>query len=381
MMDAEIRPYHCSVITDAADFAALKAEWNALHAAAKNAHLSDGFEWARLCWERVAVERGKRLYCLVVRRDWRPAAIWPLVVHDLGFWRVGAPLTSETAEYCPFLIDPAADLTGVWAALRAELAQRRDMDALRLPDVRDDCALARWLEQAPRSVPIYSYPAPLMRSAELESWESYWGRLPRKVTANLTRGRRRLQRLGELQFQELSDPVERQAAWIWALSHKRAWLARNGQQSHSISSDHYAQFVAETLDVFGASGERRIFGLKLNEQLIAAELVSIDRARVEAFVATYDPKLSQCAPGHLLRAEILRWALERGLDYDFRFGEHAWKQDWATHIAHTTSYVVALTRRGRLFVTYATARHSIAQRMPPRWRARLASLLRTAAPA
>jgi CelD/BcsL family acetyltransferase involved in cellulose biosynthesis len=379
-MDAEITPYRCSVVTGEAGFAALRAEWNALHAATKTAHLSEAFDWVRLCWERFAAPRGKRLYCLTVRRGSQLAAIWPLAVGDLGFLRVGAPLTSET-EYCPFLIDPAADLNGVWSAIRAELAQRRDLDALRLPDVRDDGALTDCLEHAPRSVSVRERPAPLMRRADSESWESYWGRLPHKVTANVSRNQRRLQRLGQVQFEDLSDPEERQVAWKWAVSKKRAWLVQKGLGSQFISSDDHARFVAATLDVFGPSGQRRMFTLKLDGRLVAAELVSVDRARVEMFVTTYDPDFTQCAPGNLLRAEVLRWAFERGLDYDFRSGEDAYKFEWATHIAHTTYYALALTAQGRLFIAYAKARNWVAKRMTQRLRSKVAGLLRRALPA
>jgi CelD/BcsL family acetyltransferase involved in cellulose biosynthesis len=123
-------------------------------------------------------------------------------------------------------------------------------------------------------------------------------------------------------------------------------------------SDSYARFVAATLDEFGAGGGRRIFALKVNGALVAAQLDSVDRVRVESFVGAYDESFSRYSPGSLLLQECIRWAFERDLDYDHRLGAEPFKLGLATHVQQVTTYALALTPRGKLFLAYIVARSS-----------------------
>jgi CelD/BcsL family acetyltransferase involved in cellulose biosynthesis len=375
-MHAITGPYQCAVITDVPGFTALESEWNALHAASPRAYVSDGFDWARLCWDFVGDQPGRGLFCAVVRRHSQLVAVWPLTVSRTGVWRLARALTSQGTEYCPFLVHPDADLHGVWTAICREFEGRGDVDALSLPYVREDSPLGRCLSKAAGSRRLYSLPVRFLRRAEFADWESYFTHLPHNVQVHQRRDWRRLDLLGEAAFEDVSDPAERQAVWTWMVAKKREWLVRRGLRSPSISSDSFARFVARSLDVFAQGGRRRIFALKLDGAVIAAELVNVDRARVELFVLTFDEAFARCAPGNLLREKVVAWAFERGLDYDWRLGDESYKQIWANHVAQATSYVLPLTPRGKYFVRYAVARQRVAERTPEPLRVRVASILR-----
>lgn len=379
-MDVTATPYQCTIVTDVAGFTALEAEWKALHEASPRAYLSDGFDWARLSWDFIGAKRGRRLFCAVLRHNSQLVAVLPLTVSRTGIWRMASPLTSETSEYCPFLVHPAADLDGVWTTIWREFERRGDVDALLLHAVREDGPLGRCLSKVAGSRRLSSLPAPFLRRAEFKDREDYFARLPHRVRVKQGVSWRRLHRLGQVEFQEVSDPAERQAVWAWMVSNKREWLVRRGLRNDWFTSESYARFVAATLDMFEESGCRRIFTLKLDGAVIAAELASIDRAHVEVFVMTFDETFSRCAPGNLLREKVVGWAIEQGLDYDWRLGGESYKKMWASHVAQATCYGLALTPRGKLFVRYAVARRWVAQRTPDRLRARVAWLLRAARP-
>jgi CelD/BcsL family acetyltransferase involved in cellulose biosynthesis len=375
-MDATNSPYRCSIVTDLAGLMALETEWNALHAASREAYLSDGFDWARLCWDLIGEQPGRGLFCAVLRRHSQLVAIWPLTVSRKGIWRLARGLTSQATEYCPFLVHPAADPESVWTTFCREFEGRGDVDALLLPYVHENSSLGRCLSKAADSRRLYSLPALFLRRADFADWKSYFASLPHNVQVHQRRDWRRLDQLGHVEFVDVSDPAERQAVWTWMVARKREWLVRRGLRSPSISSDSYVRFVAGTLDVFAEGDGRRIFALKLNGAVIAAELINVDRAGVEVFVLTFDEAFARCAPGNLLREKVVRWAFERGLDYDWRLGAESYKQIWANHVAQATSYVLPVTRRGKFFASYAVARQRVAERTPGALRVRIAALLR-----
>jgi CelD/BcsL family acetyltransferase involved in cellulose biosynthesis len=371
-MDQILPRYACSSVEDVGDFTGLQAEWNALHAASPDGYVSQGFEWAQVCLDAASREGGARLRCFVLRRRGRMAALWPMVVSQGRLWRVAKPLASPNNEYCPLLFDAAADVSAAWEAVRDQLS---DVDAVLLTRVRDDSALAPWLRDCPEAAWVRSQPAPFLRSSEFGDWESYHGQLPHKVRSNLSRNWRRVRSLGEVRFEELTDPADARTAWAWMVAQKRAWLVRKSRPSRLTASDDYTRFMDATLAVEGYAGRRRIFVLKLNGQLAAAELVNIDRRRIEMFELAYDPAFGQCAPGNLLRSEVLRWAFARGLDYDWRVGGDAYKSEWANHTCDAADYVLALSIRGRALAAYASGRRWLSERTPDSLRSGIRSLI------
>lgn len=371
-------PYACDLVTTVTGLAALEAEWDALHAAVKGAYVSDSFAWARLSWDLVGQERGLALCCAVVRLDSRVVAIWPLTVSRTAIWRVAASLSSRSSEYCPFLIDPAADLGEAWRSILREVRIRGAVDALHLLKVRDDAPLARCLSMQPGAARMDSAPAPFLRRADFADWPSYHAGLPQSLRAKLRRDKRRLEQLGTVRFQELSDPAERQSVWSWMIANKRRWLVRHGLRSDWMFSEGYARFVAASLDRCGPSGARRIFALKVDEAVVATDLVSVDQTRVESFVGTFDEEYARCAPGNVLRDETIRWAFAQGLDYDCRLGAEPYKQHFANQVAYVANYAFPLTVRGRLFVIYEVTRRWIARKLPDPVRKRVAAVLRRA---
>jgi CelD/BcsL family acetyltransferase involved in cellulose biosynthesis len=158
------------------------------------------------------------------------------------------------------------------------------------------------------------------------------------------------------------------------LSTKRSGLARRGLGGDWFESEAYAEFVAASLDRFGADGGRRIFALKAGGRLVAAALCNVDPAKVEAFVTTYDPACAAWSPGKLLLADIVRWAFARGLAVDLRAGHEPYKARWANRTGQVSFYVLPLTRRGAILARMDAARRWARRSLPPGLRASMARL-------
>jgi CelD/BcsL family acetyltransferase involved in cellulose biosynthesis len=340
--------YHCTIVNDPRRLRRLERAWTALYRAADAPYLSDSFEWAWLSWNLVGAPRGRRLSCAVVWRRSRVVAIVPLAISRRGVWRLARSLTSESTEYCPYLIDPSARPSEVFEAILRAF-RRAGIDALRLNWVREDGALGRWLAMQSAAVRTLTLPSTEVRFRAFGEWNRYRAQLARRVRTHLNRARQRATKFGDLAVVEVTEPTERAAVWRWMIHHKRQWLAQRELQSHWLAAPEYERFMLQSLAVFGPE-RMRIFALKLNGGLIAADLCNIDGARLEQFFNVFDDSYKHIGPGNLLREYCTEWAFARGLDYDLRPGRQSYKHDWASQVGAVSDYTVPLTRLGRRFL-------------------------------
>jgi CelD/BcsL family acetyltransferase involved in cellulose biosynthesis len=368
--------YACSPVWGPESLTALRDEWADLHRRAPWAYVTEGFEWALLSWRACAASDGKRLVCLVVRHGAQLVAILPLVVSRQGLFRTARPLACQTTEYCPLLADPSADAFGIWAALVGAIRNLAVLDAVVLPHVRDDAPLAAFLKSTPRVFETNRTPLRYLSRSAFDTWESYWDHMPKELKRHVRRRRRDLSKLGDVRFEDLTDPGAIREAWKWIVAQKRDWLVRKAQDHAFIPTEEYVRFVEATLDISAPTGRRAIFALTLNGEFVAAELANVDRRRVEAFISTYDPAFSRYGVGNLLREDATRWAFARGLDFDWRLGGESYKSNWASHTATASTYVLARSRRGQMFGAYLTAHTWLANRTPGRLRAKIRGVFR-----
>jgi CelD/BcsL family acetyltransferase involved in cellulose biosynthesis len=81
-----------------------------------------------------------------------------------------------------------------------------------------------------------------------------------------------------------------------------------------------------------------LFVLKFDGRIISAVLGRISKFSAEAVIAAFDRSYGQYGPGHLLYEDILKWALERRLELDFRIGNEAYKKDWTNRESEVITY-------------------------------------------
>jgi CelD/BcsL family acetyltransferase involved in cellulose biosynthesis len=92
-----------------------------------------------------------------------------------------------------------------------------------------------------------------------------------------------------------------------------------------------------------------LFVLKFDAQIIAAVLARISKFTVESFIAAFDRAYRQYGPGQLLYEDILKWASERRLEFDFRMGEEVYKRDWTNQESKVITYRFVNSAWGAVF--------------------------------
>jgi CelD/BcsL family acetyltransferase involved in cellulose biosynthesis len=342
------------IITDAAAMLALRREWQELCARSTGYYLGQTFEWARISWETVAQPRGRRLLCLVARRDGRVGLIWPLVTYRDRGRSVARPLNSGTSEYSAVLVEDCADaeqrVAVAWRVLRACCG----CDRIELENVRSDSVLgrvlSRWAASAGRVFSHATSPqdAPWVSWAGIGAWDTYLRRLDGEQRRVLGRRRRRLAEAGDLCFEPVTEPARCEALLDWILDHKRTWLERARLHNGWLFSREYRAFLSASMATFAPSGRRIIFALKLDGRTTAAQLSSIDDTRVECFIGAYDLEYGKYGPGHLLHEHCLRWAFDHSLDYDFRIGGESEKFIWSNRTGGAVNYICVNSARGAI---------------------------------
>lgn len=347
------------VVTGRDGLDALRAEWNHLWQRASRDYLMQDWDWLRITLDNPPDARERRLFCLLGRRDGRLGLAWPFVVYRHHFLRLATPAAAEWGDYTDVLVEDCADaedrVARAWREVRA--ACRCDLFDLRF--VRESSVFSRVLaaDDTPRTL-LYELPAPWISLSAYEEWSDYWRTISPDQRRDLGRKRRRLAELGRLEVQEITDATEGAALIDWMIHHKRIWLDHAAREDKiRLRTEAYRQFLKAQVGALFPTGRCLIFVLKLDGKVIALDLASVDKARLECNVGTFDYEYRKYSPGHVLKEYHVRWALERGLDYDMRLGDGEHKRFWGNRVENTSSWRVANSPLG---LGYVAAKRGVA---------------------
>lgn len=332
------------IVTDTDALCALEPEWNALWERAGDAYATQRFAWCRASWTQVAQPLGRRLHCVAGRSGGRLVTVWPFVTYRYGLWTRARPLSPEVAEYTAVLTEPGDGADARVAAAWDTLCRTVRADSILLPYVPAGTPLHALMQRARRPMLTETTPLSSTRCETLAESEAIAKML---TSRSLAKHRRRLEKIGTVQAQRVTDAARRAEIVAWTLNQKENWLARTGGHPLWHSTELYRNFlIAMTPD------ERfEVFALTLDGAPVASCIARVDNRRFEQFLSAYDYTYQDYSPGQLLRVEDMSWVFERGLEYDLRVGEHAYKKDWTNRSSFAVSYNVANSLWGRVAVT------------------------------
>ena len=385
------------VVTDPERFAALRDEWNALWLRAATPRGSQQFDWLWTGWSICAKPRGFGLWVLVVRRNGLAVAGWPFMIRRRGGIRIAESLGSQATEFDPLLM--AADLPDTCGAQGNIDALLWDLAARHLPAdlvcaafVRAGSSRDRVLAQSGRTRQSETLPSPVVDftasgKSGSAAWDAYWASRPKGMRRSNERRTRRLADEGVVVTRWLTDPGERTATIDRILAAKIQWMRERNLRNHFLDRPDYREFLVAMATVEAAPGMAKfaVQVLERDGRFIAGKLGTIDRTRFESFISTYDPAFEPFSPGTILQAECLRWCAENGLEYDMRIGAEAYKFLWSTRDDTVTTYWLAISGKGALYIharrslhawhaTKARARAAIPDRWRNTWRSAKALL-------
>jgi CelD/BcsL family acetyltransferase involved in cellulose biosynthesis len=283
----------------------------------------ESFAWARACAETIASHR--RPVALVVGALTEPVAIAPLATRSgplsplelIGVVELGEPMDLLYADDA--------------GAVRLARALARTKAALDLRRVPVDSAVVAAIEHAYqargvlRVSPAGSCPFILLD----EGWNEPERQLSSRRRADLRRGERRAQQLGELTWEMLNpgpasvDESLREAFRVEAASWKgKSRTALAHDESRAAFYRRYAGAIARL-------GILRICLLRIGGEPAAMQLAVESGDRFWLLKIGYDEEYSRCSPGSLLLQRTIRYAATRRLRaYEFLGQSSDWTRVW-----------------------------------------------------
>lgn len=342
-----------SIVHELEPLMQLESDWNALWNSANAPYLSQSFAWCVRSWREVARKRGCQLFCVVGRNAGKVVLIWPMSISSRYGFRIISQLGPEGSEYCLVLCAPGpSEISRVQGALDF-VSRRSGADVIRLNYIRLETSLGK-------SLPALK--GPQFRTIGRTSWISWEGiddwqtYLARNMKPSHLqkheRRRRKFAQLGVVRFELVEDAEQYLETMDWLLNHKYLWIEAKGRTNAWLLRQDYINFLRSHVALNEESSGLRLFRITVDGRIVAAELAAVTSARVELFNAAYDGEWSKYSPGHHLDEEMVRWAFDRGLVCDFRFGSEPYKATWCNRFGSLASVKVALTWKGALIVAY-----------------------------
>jgi CelD/BcsL family acetyltransferase involved in cellulose biosynthesis len=328
------------------ELSALAADWDGLALRSPGYFLSQTFPWADAAWRTVARPSGHELHCVTLRSEGRLTGIWPLAVYSERGLRKIRPLGFESTGFCAPLVEHQDGSMGRVARLWDDACRAADIVILR--HVREDSPLAGLVGSERRwKISDGVEPAPYILRTDYADWAAYQATISAKLRYNVRSARRKLSARGELRL-ERANAADGAALIDWLLGQKRRWLAHSGLDNDWIGDPACREFLVALLAQEGETGGVSVFSLQLDGVPIAATVVGMDRRRVEGYMTVYDLDWSPYSPGGILTEDVVRWAFERGLDFDFRNGDQHYKYRWARRRVDMANWQVATSLLGTL---------------------------------
>lgn len=319
-------------LSDWAELAPLREEWNDLVASSPADTLFLRHEWLENWWLHFA--GGRRLAIFVAREGGRLVAALPLLEERGSVGGVPAKVLRSLTNGHSFRYnalarpDAAHALVAIWAHLRW---RARPWDVILMEEVPDDARVIDPLLEAARAddarVGVW-HGADVPYLPTDGTWEAYHASLSKNMRANLRKKKRRLEEEGTVSFRRLREPAEVAEGMRAGLALEGSgWKAEAG--SAILSDETLFRFYTRWAEIAAANGWLRLSFQDVNGTPVAFDLSTLYGGRYYDLKMGYDPAWERFSVGQLLKARILEACFEdETREYDFLGASMRAKDDW-----------------------------------------------------
>jgi CelD/BcsL family acetyltransferase involved in cellulose biosynthesis len=328
------------LVSSAAEFMALRTQWNAVAGSVPGASIFCSHEWFDAAWQWR--HQTARLYLLCGFAGQRLAAVLPLVLQEnrtrgLRF-RELAFLTVPDTQCCD-LIAAEVDRAAAVAAFALELLRRRgEWDVMRLnylpPGAVVASALRESLESSGLATRMGAAPGNPYIALD-SSWDAYYATRSRRLKKSNNLAANRLKKAGEVHVDWLapqaSDCAGRDRFVDRAIAiSASSWKTRTGTSLDNPGPGSFVRCLSE-----GAfrRGWLSIWILSVNNRPLAMEYQLVADGNVYGLRSDFDAEFEAISPGTYLSRHLLSQLFGRGLRrYYMGPGNNAYKHRWTDQV-------------------------------------------------
>lgn len=335
-------------------FIALRTAWKELHDRASAPHqMLQSYEWL-WHWHRNAHAGCRECPVLLTgRRGGRLVMVWPLILQRKLGIRVLGWMATEVSPYGDVLVEPGPQAEDDIRAGWDHLCRHAGADAIDLGNIRADAAIGGLI----RALDLKPVREEIACSLDLKgagSWQSFEASQSAKARKNRRRQRRRLEEMGQVRFEVVSEGERARALMRQALAMKRDWLRRKGIVSTAFACEWFDAFSADVASFTARPSGCRIGALTLDGQAVAITVGFVSKGHLSLHIVAHDPSVEACAPGSLLFEDMLRYAFDQGYTvFDLMWPGNAYKSEFAPEQTMVRNYSVAVTPLGQLHAAIA----------------------------
>ena len=335
----------------------LEDPWLALWARA-DGNVFQRFDWVAAWWRSAGELNGFRLNIVLAWEGDDLVAVAPLITRRYRGLRVLEWAAKDCSDYCDIMIAPGIDKLDVVASVWRHVGANSRFDLAYITRMQPE-ANAQLLARVTGSRAVglrSSNRIALATGIKLGEWTSskaWFQTLGKKGRNNHTRGWRILETSGPVAFRLLDRGEDIAAALDRMCALKQKWADERHVSPPVLQNG--AALLRALVQTLAQVGSLRLFVLECDQQIVAASLNIMDRDRLLAFVAAYDPAFDRASPGTILMVEYIRWAIDNGLTMvDFLCGDETYKDRFADVRAELASFTGARTPLGWMAIAAET---------------------------
>jgi CelD/BcsL family acetyltransferase involved in cellulose biosynthesis len=335
-------------VLDEAAAGTIQGEWAALSLRSTVYSSTSGYDYIATGWATREAHLGDRMAIVTVRRAGALVGLWPLFVRQERRKSVAKQIgNGSDEEYGDPLIEATADEGVIAGRLLTEA--RRLADLLIVRNLWADGPMARTVAAARGAAfrwPEASSVAGLVGAPSFDAW--FAGK-SRRFRHTLRNERRRLVAKGTLESRIMVGPEDGRRLAEWLIPAKRAWLKERGITESWLYSDQALDCCRALLS---RPNQDEAFGVAilLDEQIVAGGWVQVSRGALEYYVTAFDQAYNRERPGNLLAEDLVRMAISRDMDLDFRMTRAAYKDRWADRLVNVSNAWLANSPKGVISV-------------------------------
>lgn len=327
------------LITGHAALAELREPWQTLCDRCPSATPFQRPEWL-IAWARHV--RGPRPWIVTVHDDHDELiGLAPLGLDPRR--RVLTLLGAGASDYGDVLVLPGREPAVLDAMLSAIGHRRARWDACELDEVRPSTSpLTRFA--LPRGWSVQTSTQSTCPSLSLpSSVAELGGRVPARHYRRFQQDRRRAERAGALRLERATPAsCERLLDGLFSL-HDARWRARG--KPGCLADPHVQAFHRDAAAAFARRDALALYGLHLDDRMIACLYGLEDRQTIYYYLGGFDPAAAQRSPGVLMLGLVLEDAIRRGRSrFDFLRGAETYKYWWGAEDRHTVRLRMTLDR-------------------------------------
>jgi len=324
-----------TIISKEEDFLGLKERWNSLLLESGLDNIFLTWEWLYNWW-KVFKSRKDELFILMGVEDSTILGIAPCYIRknfckEICF--LGAGIVYS--DYLSVIVAKKDRINFLQKILTYLDANSYRWDLLRLsslesndeiiPIFREYSNSKRWLWVKLKEYPSFYLPLP-------QSWDIFSSSLSANRIKKMSYKIRKLTQQGQFECKELvfSNQEDLLSNFETIVSfHQKRWQRLENKIAGLFSNKLFLEFLTTVSEVLYKNNWLSIYGVLLNDRLIAADYNLKFNKKIFCYVGTFNPIYEHYSPGLVCFWESLKLYINNGYqEYDFLKGDETYKNRW-----------------------------------------------------